>query len=87
MFTRFFNAAQARVYLKQQAGFVLFAVLLSAVTWYGANAIPFEGMLGLVMKGCVAAIISGSISLAIFRSDIKVAIESFLNKNKETLFH
>lgn len=87
MFTRFFNAVQARVYLKLQAGFVLFAVLLSAVTWYGANAIPFEGVLGLVMKGCVAAIISGGITLAIFRSDIKVALECILNKNKEALFH
>ena len=85
MFTRFFNAAQARVYLKQQARFILLAVLLSVATWYGANAVPLEGLLGLVAKGFVAAIISGSITLAIFRSDIKVAIESILNKKRESL--
>ena len=85
MFTRFFNAAQARVYLKLQAGLALFAVLLSAATWYGTNAVPFEGLPGLLMKGVVAAMISGSIMLAVFRSDIKNALRSFLNRKKEAL--
>ena len=85
MFTRFFNPAQARVYLKLQAGFVLFAVLLSAATWYSANAVTFEGLPGLVVKGFVAAIISGSIMLVIFHSDIKNIIARVLNKNKEAL--
>ena len=61
------------------------AVPLSFATWYGANAVPIEDFPGLVMKGIVAAIISGSITLAVFYSDIKIAIESVLNKNKEAL--
>ncbi len=85
MFTRFFNPAQARVFLKLQARFVLVAVPLAAATWYGANAIPFEGLPGLVLKGIVAAIISGSIMLVIFHSDIKNILANVLNKNKEAL--
>jgi peptidoglycan biosynthesis protein MviN/MurJ (putative lipid II flippase) len=82
MFTHFFDPAQAPAFLKLQARFVLVAVLLSIATWYGANAVPFEGVPGLVMKGIVAAIISGSIMLAIFHSDIKNVAITLLNKNK-----
>ena len=85
MFKYFFNAAQARVFLKMQIMFVLVAVLLSVATWFGANAVPLEGLPGLVVKGLVAAIVSGSITLAFFHSDIKTAIASVLNKNKEIL--
>ena len=87
MFTRFFNTAQARDYLKLQARFVLIAVLLSLVTWCGANAVPIEGVPGLLVKGFVAAIISGGITLLFFFPDIKVFKETLLNRNKETLSH
>ena len=82
MFTRFFNPAQARVFLKLQATFLLIAVLLSAATWYGAHAVTFEGLPGLVIKGIVAAIISGSIMLVLFHSDIKNALAGVLNRKK-----
>ena len=85
MFKHFFNPAQARVYLKLQAEFVLIAVLLSAATCYGAHIVTFAGFPGLVMKGIVAAIISGSITLAVFHSDIKKALASVLNRKKKTL--
>lgn len=87
MFTHFFNPAQARVFLKMQTIFVLVAVLLSVATWCGTNAVPLEGMPGLVVKGIVAAIVSGSMTLAFFHSDIKNIMESILNKNKKSLFH
>ena len=87
MFTRFFNTSQARDYLKLQTKFVLIAVLLSAATWYGADAVPLEGMSGLVVKGIVATVISGCMTLLIFRSDIKTLIEVLLIKNKKALFH
>ena len=87
MFTRFFNASQAKDYLKLQARFVLIAVLISAATWYGTNIVPLEGIPGLVVKGIVATIISGGITLIIFRSDIKTVTNVLLNKNKEALFH
>lgn len=85
MFTRFFKPAQARGFLKLQARFVLVAVPLSAATWYGANAVPFEDFPGLVVKGFVAAMISGGIMLVIFHSDIKNILANVLNKNKEAL--
>lgn len=87
MFTRFFNAAQAQSYLKLQARFLLIAVLMSVAAWYGANAVPIEGLSGLLAKGCVSAVISGGMTLAIFHSDIKALAESLLNKNREALFH
>ena len=83
MFTRFFNAAQARAYLKLQARFVLIAILLSVVTWCGVKAVPLEDLPGLLIKGLVATIISSGMAMAIFRSDVRVAIESFLNRNKK----
>lgn len=87
MFTRFFNAAHARDYLKLQAKFLLIAVLLSLATWYGANAVPLDGVFGLLLKGCVAAIISGGLTVVFFLSDIKVFIEKLLNRNRESSFH
>ncbi len=87
MFTRFFNAIQARDYLKLQAKFILIAVLLSLATWYGANAVPLDGVFGLLLKGCVAAIISGGLTVVFFLSDIKVFIEKLLNRNRESSFH
>ena len=86
MFKHFFNAAQARFFLRMQALFALLAVLMSVATWYGANAVPLEGLPGLVVKGIIAAVISGGITLAIFHSDINVVTEFILKKNKEALF-
>lgn len=85
MFSLFFNAEQARDYLKLQTRFLFIAVVLSTATWYGANVIPIEGLPGLVVKGIVAAIISGSMTLAIFHSDIKVLIASVFKKDKKAL--
>ena len=87
MFTRFFKTSQLRDYLKLQTRFVLIAILLSVVTWYGTNAVPIEGVFGLLVKGCVAAIISGSMTVLFFLSDIKVFMETLLNRNKKTLLH
>lgn len=85
MFTLFFNAAQARDYLKLQARFALIAILLSLATWSGANAVPVDGLPGLVIKGVVAAVISGVLTLAFFRSDIKAVTKSLLNRNKDAV--
>ena len=87
MFTRFFKTSQLRDYLKLQTRFVLIAILLSVVTWYGTNAVPIEGVFGLLVKGCVAAIISGGMTVLFFLSDIKVFMETLLNRNKKTLLH
>lgn len=87
MFTHFFNAAQARNYLGVQAKLVLIAVVLSAAAWCGAEAVPFEGLTGLIMKGLVAAVISGGMTLAIFHSEIKPLMEKLLNRDKDALIH
>ena len=87
MFTLFFNPAQARDYLKLQTRLAIIAVVLSAATWCGANAVPYEGMPGLLMKGVVAALISGVLTLVFFRSDIRNVAKCLLNRNAEALFH
>ena len=86
MFTRFFNASQARDYLKLQARFVLIVIPLSAATWYGVNAVPLEGMPGLLVKGFVSTVISGVLTLVFFRSDIKTVKDVLLKglvRNKQ----
>ena len=87
MFTHFFNPAQARVFLKVQTKFVMVAVLMSVATWYGVHALPLDGVPGLVVRGIVAAIVSGGIMLAFFHSDIKTMTERLFNKNEKVLFH
>ena len=83
VFTLLFNAAQARHYLKLQLKLLLIAVVLSAVTWCGAAAMPFEGLAGLLIKACISAIISGGMTLVLFRSDFNALIKWFLDKRRE----
>ena len=82
MFTHFFDAKKVRNYLTLQSKLVLVAVVLSAAAWWGAEAVPFEGLAGLIVKGLVAAMISGVLALVFFRSDLKTVVESLLNRNK-----
>ena len=50
VFTLLFNATQARHYLKLQLKLLLIAVVLSAAAWCGAEAMPFDGLTGLLIK-------------------------------------
>lgn len=82
MFTQFFHTEHVRSFLKLQMRLAIIAVVMSAATWYGANVVPFEGLLGLVTKGAVAAIVSSGITLAIFHSAIRAAVKSVLKRNR-----
>ena len=83
VFTLLFNSTQARHYLKLQLNLTLIAIGVSAAAWCGAEAVPFEGLTGLLVKGCVAAIISGGMTLVIFRSDLKAFMKRFLDRKSE----
>lgn len=80
VFTAFFNREQARVYWRFQLKFALLAIFLCTITWGGANLIPLSGILGLAVKGTIAAIISSSFLLAFFRQDVTDAINAVRKK-------
>ena len=70
VFSVFFSREQARQYWRQQWFFAGVALVFCAVTWSSVNFIPLDRFIGLVVKGAVAAAVSGGLVLAFFRDDI-----------------
>ena len=75
LFTVFFDRQQAKVYWRSQARFALLALGVCVVTWAGANAIPPGGMGTVILKGVVAAAISGTLLGVLFRRDLPILLE------------
>ena len=81
VFTVFFNREQARKYWRMQFRFVLLAAFLCFLSWGGASLIPLSGILGLLVKGFVAAVIPAGFLTAFFRQDLREAIDRIHRKN------
>ncbi len=80
MFTKFFDRQQAKVYWRSQARFALLALGVCVVTWAGANAIPPGGMGTVILKGAVAAAISGTLLGVLFRRDLPILLEKMCGR-------
>ena len=70
VFTEFFTKEHARIYWRFHLKFAVLAVFLCFLTWSSATLIPLAGIVGLAVKGFVAAVISGSFLFAFFRQDV-----------------
>lgn len=80
VFTAFFNREQARIYWRFHLKFALLAIFLCTITWGSASLIPLGGILGLAVKGMIAAIISSSFLLAFFRQDVTDVVNAVRKK-------
>ena len=76
VFTVFFNGEQAKRYWRQQCSFALVALVLCPVTWCAVSFIPLDRIVGLIVKGGVAAVVSGGLMFAIFRDDLFMALKA-----------
>jgi len=81
LFTRFFDRQQARLYWRHQAFFLLMTLLLCGITWGAAALIPMEKIPGLILKGAVAALLSGGLVFAIFRKDMLLTLKMLLKRS------
>lgn len=80
MFTAFFNAGQARTYWRFQSKFALLAAALCAFSWGAVSLVPVRGICGLLIKGAVAAAVSGGAVFVIFRRDILELLNGMLKR-------
>lgn len=80
MFTAFFTADQAKDYWIFQARSAVLALLLCGVTWGAAVLIPVGGISGLLLKGMVSAAVSGTLTVILFRSDLREMLQKLLRK-------
>ena len=80
MFTFFFNRDQAKDYWRFQIRFALLAVVIGAFTWAAVYLVPLPGIVGLLVKGCVAAAVSGLLLLALFRPEITQIVKKVLKR-------
>ena len=76
VFTEFFNGGQARAYWRMHAGFALLALALCTVTWGAARLVPLDGIGGLAVQGAVAAVVSCSALLALFRKEAPAMLKA-----------
>lgn len=81
VFTVFFNREQARQYWRMQFRFVLLCVALCFLSWGGASLVPFPGIIGLLVKGFVAAVISAGFLIAFFRQDVIMLMNALRKKS------
>ena len=81
VFTVFFNRDQARQYWSMQFRFVLLCVALCFLSWGGASLVPFPGIIGLLVKGFIAAVISAGFLIAFFRQDVMALMNALRKKS------
>ncbi len=82
VFTAFFGRKEAVHYWRQQAIYLLLAVVFSGATWGGAYAIPLDGLHGFFVKGVVAMAISVGLLLAVFRKDALAVLKKVILRKK-----
>jgi len=70
VFSKFFDKAQGRRYWCTQAGFAVATVAICAAAWGAVQAVPLAGPVGFVVDGAVAAAVSGTLVLCLFRRDV-----------------
>ena len=70
VFTSFFGKTEARAYWRSYAGSAAFAVVLCAVAWIAARAVPVDGIPGLFAKGAASAAAAALCTALAFRRDV-----------------
>ena len=70
VFTHFFNRAQARTYWLTHLCFAIFTVVLCGVTWWTVSLVSLDGIMGLLVKGALAVVVSGVLMSIVYRKDI-----------------
>ena len=83
VFSVFFNGEQAKRYWRQQGFFAVVALVLCVVTGLAVSFIPLDRVVGLLVKGGVAAAISGGLMLAVFRNDLLTVLEAMRKRRSE----
>ena len=81
VFSAFFNREQARKYWRQQFRFAFLAASLCFLAWGGASLIRLYGILGLLIKGFVAAVIPAGFLFAFFRQDVTAVLDAVHKKS------
>jgi len=74
LFSSYFGARFVRPYWAAQLRLALFAAFLCAATWGVARLVPAGGPAGFVLRGCVAAAVSGGLAVAFHFRDVRDAI-------------
>jgi len=82
VFTTFFAKEHARLYWRFHFKFAILAGFLCFLTWGAVTLIPLAGIIGLAIKGFVAAVISGGFLLAFFRQDVLDLVNSVRKKKQ-----
>jgi O-antigen/teichoic acid export membrane protein len=82
VFTAFFGRKEAVQYWRQQAIYMLLAVLFSGATWGAAYAIPLSGVQGFFVKSIVAFTVSLGLLLAVFRDDALAVLKKVIFRKK-----
>ncbi|MBR4172428.1 MAG: oligosaccharide flippase family protein [Kiritimatiellae bacterium] len=70
VFTYFFNRTQARTYWLTHLGFAIFTLVLCGVTWWTVSLVSLDGIMGLLVKGALAVVVSGVLMSIVYRKDI-----------------
>ena len=70
VFTRFFNRKLGRFYWRNQLKFALLALLPCLITWGVVYVIPLAKTRGLIVKGCVALVVSSIVMFALFGKEL-----------------
>ncbi len=78
MFTAFFDRTHSKAYWRHQAQFILTALLICTITWGVTTTVPLDRVPGLIVKGIVAALVSGVLILVFFYKDIPAVMERLL---------
>ena len=81
VFSSFFGKAEARVYWRDQAVFAACTLAVCAVAWLSADLVSLGGVLGLAVKGAIAAIVAGAATFAMFRNDVIAVAKAARERN------
>lgn len=81
VFSSFFDRTQANAYWRHQTQFMLTALLICTVTWGVTTSVPMDRIPGLLVKGVVAALVSGGLILFFFYKDVPAVMEKLLKRS------
>ena len=75
VFHEFFGHARSAAYWRSHAVFAAFTLALCCAAFAAAHAIPIAGLIGLAIKGAVAAAAAGAILVVAFRKDVMIILK------------
>ena len=80
VFSEFFTREHARIYWRFHFRFAILALSLCFLTWAGAYLVRFPGIVGLGIKGFVAAVVASGFLFAFFRQDVLDVVNAVRKK-------